>query len=62
MIEEATCVSRKALLTGLEDDHTDLAFSCQLLRDCVVKDALGCVEDERLDLPFFGLILSADLA
>ena len=51
MVEIAARVGRETLLSSLQDDHTDLAFSCYLLADGVVEDALGCVEDERLDLP-----------
>ena len=62
MVEIAARVGREALLSSLQDDHPDLAFSCYLLADGVVEDALGCVEDERLDWPSLVLIFSADCA
>ena len=62
MVEIAARVGAETLLPGFQNDHPDLAFGLELVLDCVVEDALGGVEDERLNCAFFVLIFSADLA
>ena len=54
MVKIATSVGRQALLTSLENDHTDLRFRGHLLLDGVVEDFLSRVQDQRLDFAFFG--------
>ena len=44
----------ETLLPRFQDDHADLAFGLELVLDCLVEDLLCRIEDERLNLSFFG--------